>query len=128
MICLGFIAYFISQIDDDPGTEVGLAVEAQGRTLATDYLCATSCPPSYHQQASTSAFVAALNSGTETFAGIDYTAIYTLTDTMRGAADSQSNSRSPSSARQPRGCSGPAAPPSVSCSSRVTVKTAARGL
>ena len=61
------------------GDLVGLAPSNHG-TLATDYLCATSCPPSYHQQASTSAFVAALNSGTETFAGIDYTVIYTHYD------------------------------------------------
>jgi hypothetical protein len=61
------------------GDLVGLAPSNHG-TLATDYLCFSSCPPSYHQQASTSAFVAALNSGTETFAGIDYTVAYTHYD------------------------------------------------
>ncbi len=40
----------------------------------------TSCPPADWQQDSKSAFIAALNSGDETFAGISYTEIFTHTD------------------------------------------------
>jgi hypothetical protein len=61
------------------GDMVGLAPSNHG-TRATDYLCASYCPPSYHQQASTSAFTVALNSRAETFAGIDYTVAYSHSD------------------------------------------------
>jgi hypothetical protein len=61
------------------GDLVGLAPNNHG-TRDTDYLCVSFCPPSYHQQASTSAFFLALNSGKETFAGIDYTVAYSHFD------------------------------------------------
>jgi hypothetical protein len=68
-----------------PGTRklvqdlVGIDPSNHG-TLDTDVLCHAYCPPAYWQQASTSNFTAALNSGAETFAGIDYTVIYSHTD------------------------------------------------
>jgi hypothetical protein len=40
----------------------------------------TSCPPADWQQSSKANFIAALNSGAETFAGISYTEIFTHTD------------------------------------------------
>jgi hypothetical protein len=40
----------------------------------------TTCPPASWQQSNTSKFIAALNSGAETFAGISYTEIYSHTD------------------------------------------------
>lgn len=40
----------------------------------------TSCPPADWQQGTHAAFIAALNSGAETFAGISYTEIFTHTD------------------------------------------------
>jgi hypothetical protein len=40
----------------------------------------TSCPPAVWQQSTKSAFVAALNSGAETFAGVSYTEVFTHTD------------------------------------------------
>jgi hypothetical protein len=48
-----------------------LGVCVQGRT---------SCPPATWQQAASARFITALNSGTETFAGISYTEIFTHTD------------------------------------------------
>jgi Lipase (class 2) len=43
-------------------------------------LCHAACPPADWQQASTSNFIAALNSFAETFAGIDYTVVYSRMD------------------------------------------------
>jgi hypothetical protein len=58
---------------------VGLDPSNHG-TLDTAVLCHAVCPPAYWQQASQSHFIAALNSGAETFEGIDYTVIYSHTD------------------------------------------------
>lgn len=40
----------------------------------------TTCPPATWQQSSSAAFIAALNSGAETFQGISYTEVFTHTD------------------------------------------------
>lgn len=59
---------------------VGLAPSNHG-TLDADVLCAgTPCAAAIHQQALASDFLAALNTGPETFAGVDYTVAYTLLD------------------------------------------------
>lgn len=49
-------------------------------TLDSEALCHASCPPAYWQQASGARFIAALNSGAETFRGITYLVIYSKTD------------------------------------------------
>jgi hypothetical protein len=49
-------------------------------TLTATAMCAAPCAPSIWQQTCQSNFMQALNSGQETFAGIDYTNIYTYTD------------------------------------------------
>jgi hypothetical protein len=50
-------------------------------TLDGNLICTASlCAPSFWQQAIGSNFVTALNSGQETFAGISYTDVYTVTD------------------------------------------------
>jgi hypothetical protein len=50
----------------------------------------SSCPPAIWQQYDSSKFVAALNSGTETFAGISYTEVHTHTDeVVQPANDNQ---------------------------------------
>ena len=49
-------------------------------TLDADASCQGQCSPADWQQASTAHFIAALNSFAETFAGIDYTVIYSHTD------------------------------------------------
>lgn len=60
---------------------IGMAPSNHGTDLAVP-LCAVpgGCAPSVWQQRTGSAFLRALNSEAETFAGIDYTAIYTRTD------------------------------------------------
>jgi triacylglycerol esterase/lipase EstA (alpha/beta hydrolase family) len=59
---------------------VGLAPSNHG-TLDADVLCAAGpCAAAIHQQALAADFLAALNDGTETFPGIDYTVAYSLTD------------------------------------------------
>ncbi|RBY88972.1 lipase [Blastococcus sp. TBT05-19] len=58
---------------------IGLSPSNHG-TVAADLACQRPCNPSFHQQASRSQFMRALNSGAETFAGIDYTVAYTSTD------------------------------------------------
>lgn len=58
---------------------VGLSPSNHG-TLDADLACQGSCNPAFHQQASQSQFLRALNSGAETFAGIDYTVAYTRLD------------------------------------------------
>jgi Lipase (class 2) len=58
---------------------VGLSPSNHG-TVVADVACRRECTPANHQQASQSQFLRALNSGAETFAGIDYTVAYTNTD------------------------------------------------
>jgi hypothetical protein len=58
---------------------IGLSPSNHG-TLVADVACQGDCNPSFHQQASRSRFLQALNSGEETFAGIDYTVAYTSAD------------------------------------------------
>nr|WP_204262189.1 lipase [Blastococcus saxobsidens] len=58
---------------------IGLSPSNHG-TVVADVACQRDCTPANHQQASQSAFMRALNSGVETFPGIDYTAAYTWTD------------------------------------------------
>ena len=68
-----------------PGTRgkvddvVGLDPSNHG-TVSAQGLCQASCPPAYWQQAAGSRFLAALNSRAETFAGIDYTVVYSRHD------------------------------------------------
>jgi hypothetical protein len=57
---------------------VGLSPSNHG-TLDSAVTCGD-CNPSFHQQATGSHFLEALNSGAETFAGIDYTVAYTALD------------------------------------------------
>jgi hypothetical protein len=60
---------------------IGMAGTNHGTSiLGACYVGYTSCPPADWQQSTNSAFVSALNSGAETFAGISYTEIYTHTD------------------------------------------------
>jgi pimeloyl-ACP methyl ester carboxylesterase len=49
-------------------------------TLDAYPVCAAGCAPAIWQQQTGSRFLAALNDGPETFAGISYTEVYTLTD------------------------------------------------
>jgi hypothetical protein len=58
---------------------VGLSPSNHG-TVVADVACRQDCNPAFHQQASQSQFLRALNSGAETFAGIDYTVAYTRLD------------------------------------------------
>ncbi|TFV64500.1 lipase [Geodermatophilus sp. DF01-2] len=59
---------------------VGLSPSNHGTVVADAACAAADCTPANHQQASQSRFLAALNSGAETFAGIDYTVAYTVAD------------------------------------------------
>ena len=58
---------------------VGLDPSNHG-TLDANAACQQQCSAADWQQASGSRFIDALNSGAETFAGIDYTVIYSRTD------------------------------------------------
>jgi hypothetical protein len=58
---------------------IGLSPSNHG-TVVADVACQRECTPANHQQASRSEFMRALNSGVETFPGIDYTVAYTATD------------------------------------------------
>lgn len=58
---------------------VGLAPSNHG-TVTAEAACQGSCPPAHWQQRSSAAFIEALNSRAETFAGIDYTVVYTHLD------------------------------------------------
>jgi hypothetical protein len=58
---------------------VGIAASNHG-TVDAEGLCTGRCPPAFLQQRRDSRFVAALNSRAETFAGVDYTALYTRLD------------------------------------------------
>ncbi|MBN9736627.1 MULTISPECIES: lipase [unclassified Pseudonocardia] len=49
-------------------------------TLDAYPVCAPGCVPAFHQQQTGSQLLGALNDGPETFAGIDYTVVYTVTD------------------------------------------------
>jgi triacylglycerol esterase/lipase EstA (alpha/beta hydrolase family) len=49
-------------------------------TVDADATCQSSCLPADWQQASTAHFIEALNSGAETFSGIDYTVIFSRAD------------------------------------------------
>jgi hypothetical protein len=61
------------------GDVVGLDPSNHG-TVVADGACSVPCPPADWQQASKARFMGALNSRAETFAGIDYTVIYSRTD------------------------------------------------
>ena len=66
-----------SMVDD----VIGMAGSNHGTTVRT--LCVpggTKCPPAVWQQGASAHFIAALNSGAETFSGISYTEIFTHTD------------------------------------------------
>jgi pimeloyl-ACP methyl ester carboxylesterase len=58
---------------------IGMAATNHGSAIVPA-LCATPCAPSLWQQRDDSRWTAALNSGQETFPGIDYTEIYSRTD------------------------------------------------
>ena len=58
---------------------VGLAPSNHG-TLVSVFTCQPGCPVAHRQQATGSRFLQALNSRTETFAGVDYTSVYTHND------------------------------------------------
>jgi hypothetical protein len=58
---------------------VGLDPSNHG-TLDADAICIAPCLPADWQQASTSKFIAALNSPVETYAGIFYTVVFSYTD------------------------------------------------
>lgn len=64
----GMVSDVVGAAPDNHGTDVALP------------LCAIPCAVAFWQQRSDARFVAALNSGQETFAGVDYTAIYTRND------------------------------------------------
>jgi triacylglycerol esterase/lipase EstA (alpha/beta hydrolase family) len=61
------------------GDLVGLAPSNHG-TLDAIGACAFPCAPAFWQQRSDSRFIEALNSFAETFAGVDYTVVYTKLD------------------------------------------------
>jgi triacylglycerol esterase/lipase EstA (alpha/beta hydrolase family) len=58
---------------------VGMAPSSHGTELA-NALCSPDCAPAIWQQRSGSAFLTALNTGPETWPGISYTVVYSLTD------------------------------------------------
>jgi pimeloyl-ACP methyl ester carboxylesterase len=65
----------------DVADVIGLEGSNHGTTLISSADCALlGCVPADYQQAYDSRFVAALNSGAETFAGIDYTELYSHED------------------------------------------------
>jgi pimeloyl-ACP methyl ester carboxylesterase len=59
---------------------VGIAASNHGTQVIADATCAATCQPSIWQQRAGSAFIAALNDGAETWAGIDYTQVFTHYD------------------------------------------------
>ena len=61
---------------------VGIAPSNHGTESAKPACALGGCAPAFWQQRSNSAFIAALNSHQETFAGVDYTVIYTITDVI----------------------------------------------
>jgi triacylglycerol esterase/lipase EstA (alpha/beta hydrolase family) len=66
-----------AMVDD----QVGIAPSNHGTTFTIIPCALFQCAPAFWQQTEGSAFINALNSHQETFAGIDYTAIYTTADT-----------------------------------------------
>lgn len=58
---------------------IGLAPSNHG-TVDAYPICAVTCSPSIWQQQTGSKFLKALNAGAETYAGISYTQVYSLTD------------------------------------------------
>jgi hypothetical protein len=60
---------------------IGMAATNHGSTVIPA-LCVPSCAPALWQQRAASDWTRALNSGQETFAGIDYTEIYSHTDEL----------------------------------------------
>ncbi len=58
---------------------IGLAPSNHG-TDGAEFLCSPDCAPAIWQQRTSAAFLQALNSGPETWPGISYTVIYSLTD------------------------------------------------
>ena len=58
---------------------VGMAPSNHG-TQAAEWMCHPDCAPAIWQQRTNSAFMAALNAGPETWPGISYTVVYSLTD------------------------------------------------
>lgn len=58
---------------------VGLAPSNHG-TILSQVTCTQTCPVAHRQQAASSRFLQALNSRAETFAGVDYTSVYTRLD------------------------------------------------
>jgi pimeloyl-ACP methyl ester carboxylesterase len=65
---------------EDVGDYVGIDPSNHGTLDAYPVCAAAGCAPAFWQQQSFSHFTTALNSGPETFAGIDYTTVYTPTD------------------------------------------------
>ena len=59
---------------------IGFSGSNHGTTVLSASVCGLGCPPADWQQLSTARFIAALNSGAETFPGISYTEVYTHTD------------------------------------------------
>jgi hypothetical protein len=72
---------------------VGLAPSNHG-TLDAQTICATTCPAAFWQQRADSQFTAALNSGAETFAPVDYTSVYTHLDEVVTPNSDESGSSS----------------------------------
>ena len=70
---------------------IGMAGSNHGTDVSAT--CAVQCPAGEWQQGSSSQFIAAINSRSETFSGIDYTEIYTHNDEIvRPNADSTGSS------------------------------------
>ncbi|MDP9118438.1 MAG: lipase [Actinomycetota bacterium] len=80
-----------SMVDD----VIGMAGSNHGTTsLATCIQGLTLCPAASWQQSSAARFIAALNSGAETFAGISYTEVFTHTDEVVDPNSTDANSSS----------------------------------
>src|SRR5581483_9576056 len=74
---------------------IGLAGSNHGTsTLGACIAGKTLCPPASWQQGAKANFIAALNSGAETFAGISYTEIFTHTDEVVRPNNTDANSSS----------------------------------
>lgn len=58
---------------------VGMAPSNHGTDLA-EYMCQPDCAPAIWQQRTSASFIKTLNTGPETWPGISYTVIYSLTD------------------------------------------------
>jgi pimeloyl-ACP methyl ester carboxylesterase len=72
---------------------VGLAPSNHG-TLDSQAICSEACPAAFWQQRANSQFTAALNSGAETFAPVDYTDVYTHLDEVVTPNSDESGSSS----------------------------------